>query len=422
MNKALKKRITTALLWSQKYTKADMLYLAKGGFWVSFGQGFNSTLSLILIIAFANLLPKETYGLYKYVLSIAGILNVFTLTGMNSAISRTVALGDDSVLQPAIRYQLKWNLLMLVALYCVGGYYILQNEYDFAIAFFILGTFVPMTLAFNTYGAYLQGKKKFQVVNILSVLSTLIYTIGMFVMMFVSDSFVWLIGAYATTTFLSSVIFYTYTLRKYNPPDSDDAEDTLAYGRKLTYIKLLGPVTSQIDKVILGHFWGPVQLATYSLATTIPSKAVPALKNLIDIGFPKFATKTATQINTVFYRRILQGLITGSLVTVLYVLIAPYLFTYLLPQYIDGVVYSQVLAISFIFALPTRYVGLLFESQKLSRLVLINNSINSGILIALYICFGLMGGIMGLVIAQVTQSFLGLVVNLVSWRMYTHHK
>lgn len=421
MVKTLKKQTTSLLLWSQKYTKADMLYLAQSGFWVTFGQAMNSVLSLVLIIALANLLSKETYGLYRYVLSIAGILNICTLTGMNNAVSRAVARGAEGILKPAIHYQLKWNLLMLVALYCTGGYYILQHEYYFAIAFFVLGTFVPATLAFNTYGAYLLGMKKFKLVNILSTLSTGFYTVGMLIAAFLSDQFVWLIITYALTTFASSVIFYLYTIRAYTPIEAEDSmvNDTLAYGRKLTYIKLLGPITSQIDKIILGHFWGPVQLATYTLATTIPSKAVPALKNLVDTGFPKFATKTTAQLNTVFYMRILQGLGVGVVVTTLYILIAPYLFKYLLPQYIEGVLYSQILSLSFIFALPMRYLGLLFESQKLSRLVFINSLINALILISLYICLGLLGGIIGLVIAQVIHSFLGLLVNLISWKLHS---
>lgn len=409
------------LLWSQKYTKADMLYIAKGGFWVAFGQTLNSVLSLLLIIAVANLLPKETYGVYRYILSIASILNIFTLTGMNGAISRTVAKGNEGVLMPAVNYQLKWNFLMLVASYGIGVYYATHGETTFAIAFFILGVSMPATLAFNTYGAYLQGMKKFKTGNILSVLSTLIYTIGILVAILLSDTYIWLIVAYAVTTFGSSVAFYIYTLLKYNPPHSKSevTRETLAYGRKLTYIRLLGPITSQIDKIILGHFWGPVQLAVYSLATAIPSRVVPALKDIVDIGFPKFSTKTPLEMNSVFYRRILQGVVIGTFVTILYILVAPYLFKYLLPQYLEGVRYSQILAISFIFALPTRFIGLLFESQKMARQILTNSLIMSVTLIVLYVSLGLTNGLLGLVIAQVLYSFLSLVVNLVSWRIYT---
>jgi len=34
---------------SEKYTRTDMVYIAKGGFWLTFGQSITSILSLILI-------------------------------------------------------------------------------------------------------------------------------------------------------------------------------------------------------------------------------------------------------------------------------------------------------------------------------------------------------------------------------------
>ena len=74
MIKKIKEKIYNLLRWSEKYTKTDMVYLAHGGFWLSFGQIISSLSSFLLAIAFANLLPKETYGNYKYILSIASIL------------------------------------------------------------------------------------------------------------------------------------------------------------------------------------------------------------------------------------------------------------------------------------------------------------------------------------------------------------
>lgn len=398
-----------------------MLYLAKGGFWVMFAQGINGILSLVLLVAFANLLPKETYGLYKYILSILGILNIFTLTGMNGAVSRSVARGNDGVLKPAVLYQLKWNSLMLAACLLLAGYYFMKDDTVLASSLLILGIFVPFTLAFGTYGSYLEGKKQFGTANIFSVISTFIYSIGILITIIVSDQVIWLIAVYAITTFISTFIFYLYTIKKFNPPLSDNIEETLAYGRTLTYIRLLGPITSQIDKIILAHFWGTAQLATYALASAIPSKGVPALKKIIDIGFPKFAANTHGKINTVFYTRIFQGLLIGTMASITYILIAPYLFTYLLPQYTDGIIYSQILGLTFIFALPTRYIGLLFESQKMTRVTLINTTINSFLAIFLFISLGMMGGLLGLSVAFTLHSFLGFLVNLVSWKLNTRN-
>jgi len=401
---------------SEKFFKTDMVYLAKGNFWVTFGQSINSILSLILIIAFANLLPKETYGLYRYILSLAGILNVLTLTGMNRSVSRTIAAGNESVLRISVKYQLKWNLLMLAAFWILAGYYFMNSNDIFAVSFFILGIFVPSTLAFNTYCAYLDGKKEFKIANILSVVSTIVYVAGVLATILLSGEVIWLIAAYAVTTFASALFFYIFILHKFKPPIASVDKETLRYGRELSYIRIIGPVVSQIDKIILAHFWGAAELATYWLAMAVPGRAISFLKRWVGIGFPKFAAKTSKEINTVFYRRIFQGMSIGVVISVLYILISPYLFKYLLPQYIDGVFYSQILAVSFIFAMPNRYISLLFESQKLSRIIFVKEIIQSIIAILLYVVLGIFGGILGLVIAHVLNSFIGMLINIIMWQ------
>tara|TARA_B100001971_G_C18242972_1_gene572167 strand:+ start:594 stop:1859 length:1266 start_codon:yes stop_codon:yes gene_type:complete len=411
-----KNKIYKILRWSEKYTKTDMVYLAKGGFWVTFGQSITSILSLALLVAFANLLPKETYGVYRYILALAGIFNIFTLTGMNRSVARAVAAGSEGVLRASVRYKLKWNLIMLTAFWVLGGYYLINDNSLFAISFFILGIFVPATLAFNTYEAYLEGKKEFKIANISSVISTFIYIVGILAVILLNGEIVWLIAAYGITTFTSAIFFYIFILRKFKPPIDTSAIETLKYGRHLSYIRIIGPIVSQIDKIIIAHFWGPAQLATYWLAMAVPSRAIFFIKRWISIGFPKFAAKTPKEINTVFYRRILQGMSIGLIITIVYVLVAPYLFKYLLPQYLDGIVYSQILAISFIFAMPNRYISLLFESQKLTSVIFINSLIQSTLVILLYIVLGIWGGILGLVIARVLNSFISMLINIAMWR------
>jgi O-antigen/teichoic acid export membrane protein len=417
VTKKIKINTKKLLLWSQKFVKADMLYIARNGFWTALGQAVNGLLSLVLIIAFANLLPVDTYGLYRYILSIASVLTIFSLTGMNNAVSRTIARGDDGILKHAVSYQLKWHTIMLLAFFLLSGYYFVNDNIVLATSFFVLGTFMPSTLALNTYGAYLEGKREFKLGNILGILSTFIYSIGMLATLYLSNKVTWLITTYAIVTFIPSIIFYFYILHRFKPPLSSDPTETLEYGRRLTYIRLLGPIASQIDKIILAHFWGPAQLATYSLAAIVPNKGVPVLKKMVDIGFSKFAIDTQEKINVVFYRRIFQGAVAGMLLSVLYISIAPYLFKYLLPQYVNGVFYSQILSLCFIFALPTRYVSLLLEAQKMQRQTLFTHVTNSSLAIVLYIGFGTSMGLFGLTLAVVLHSFLGLLVNAVTWRI-----
>lgn len=412
---ALQKKIIKLLIWSQKYTKADMLYLARGSFWVGVNQAVNGILSLALVVGFANLLPKETYGLYSYILSIAGVLNIFTLTGINTAVARTVAVGKTGILQGIVRYQLKWNMIMFLAFVGLAGYYFFKDERILAASFFILGLFVPATLALNTFGSFLDGKKEFQLVSILRTLSVFVYVGGMFVALLLQGDVVWLITTYAVTIFASTLFFHIYVLRTCGGPQTDDIAETLQYGRELTYIKLIDPIVSQIDKIILGHFWGPAQLASYSLALAIPNKAGVIMKSWINIGFPKFATKSPEMINTVFYRRIFQGIFIGSLIALTYILLSPYIFKYILPQYLESIFYSQLLAINFVFALPNRYINLLLASQKFSKLLFQRGLITSVIYILLYLLLGIKGGLLGLIIANMLGGVMGFLINVGLW-------
>ena len=64
-----------------------MVYLASGGFWTGVGQVSSALASFVSALLFANFLPRETFGVYRYVLTLAGILNSFSLTGLRGALA-----------------------------------------------------------------------------------------------------------------------------------------------------------------------------------------------------------------------------------------------------------------------------------------------------------------------------------------------
>ncbi len=402
---------------SESFFKADMVYVAKGGFWVTLGQFMTSLFSLALVVVVANWLPKETYGLYRYILSLAAILNIFTLTGMNRAVARAVATGKEGILAHSVKHQIKWNLIMMAAFWTLSGYYFINDNLLLSASILILSFFAPLTAAFNTYSAYLEGRREFRLNNIFSIISTFTYVVGMITAIMLSGELLWLVAAFALSTFFSSMVFYLYTLRHFEPREESSDHSYLKYGRELTLIGLMAPVVSQIDKVVLSHFWGPVQLAVYSMALAVPERAVSFIKGWVGISFPKLASKTDEEINSVFYKRIVQGLSIGAILAVAYILVAPILFKYLLPQYLEAVAYSQILAIGFIFAMPNRYVSLLLESQKLSRLIFIRGLVQNAIMVLLYVGLGIWGGLLGLVWANVLNAFTGTLVNIAMWRL-----
>ena len=405
------------LRWSEKYFKTDMVYATKGNFWQMSGQMANSIMSIGLLFLFANLLPKETYGTYRYILSLASILSVLTLTGMNQAVSQAVANGREGVFKTSVKYQLKWNIMQLAAFWILSGYYFLNGNVTLSISFFVLGLVSPIIAALNTYSAFLDGKRNFKLNNLFSIAGTAIYVAGMIAAIMLSKESISLVIAYSLATLVSNIIFYFSVLKLYNP-GREEAKDTLKYGRELTYIGFMNPIVSQIDKIILSHFWGATALAVYSLSMAVPERAISIIKSWVSIGLPKFASKTPEEINQVFYLRVFQGMGVGLICFIGYILIAPYMFKYLIPTYMEGLLYSQIIAISLITAIPNRYTSLVMTSQKLSGVIFTNSLIQSIIKIVLYTIMGMWRGIMGLVWAFVLMNMTSMFINIAMWRRW----
>ncbi|MDO8676857.1 MAG: oligosaccharide flippase family protein [Candidatus Azambacteria bacterium] len=411
----IKRNYYGLLQYGTEFLGLDLKYFASGGFWTTLGQGINTVLSLILLIAFANLLPKETYGFYRYILSLAGIFNIFTLMGMNTAVGQAVAAGNEGALKTSVKYQLKWNLIMAVAFWTLGGYYFINDNKILAISFLIFGIFIPLTSAFNTYGAYLEGKKKFKINNLFGIFSTALYVTGMILIMFLSKEVLPLIIAYSLTAFAATAFFYFKTIQLFNPPETPSRE-TIEYGKKMSYLRFISPIVAQIDKIVLTNYWGVEQLAVYALASAIPEKIGPYIKDMIGLGMPKLAQKTVKDINIVFWKRIFQTLGLGIVLSLGYILLSPIVFKYLLPQYLDSIFYSQILAITFVFITPVGYLGAAFTSQKMVRPIIISGLSMSITRIILYVILGIWGGILGLVLAQVIYYIIVFFVNIALWK------
>ncbi len=403
------------LNYGTEFLGLDLKYFVSGGFWKTIGTATTNILAALLMIAFANFLPKETYGLYRYILSLIGILTMFSLTGMNAAVTQAVATGNGGALKASVKYQLKWNFLMIFASWMLAAYYLWQQNTDISIALFILGFITPFTYTFNTYGAYLEGKKDFKRKSIFLIWSSIIYVAGMLPAIYFGKKMLWLIAAYAITSLLSNLFFYIKTLKIYNPPENKSPE-AITYGRHLTYLNFINPILGQADNIILGHFWGVGQLAVYSLARVMPDKIGPFIKQIIGVGLPKLAQKTVENIEKVFWKRIFQTLGLGALLAAGYILLSPLVFKYLLPKYLESIFYSQLLALTFIFIAPIGYVGNIFISQKMVRPIALSSISANIIKTILYVILGIWGGIIGLVLAQLIYYFIIFFVNIALWK------
>ena len=395
-----------------------MVYLAKGGSWLTFGQIVSTIASFLLAIAFANLLDPITYGNYRYILSLVGILGIFSLTGMGTAITQAVARGYEGSFYRAFKTKLKWGLLGGLASIILAGYYYFQGNTTLTFCFLIAAIFLPFMDSLSIYGSLLTGRKLFDVSTKFSIVSQLISVAIMVSVLFLTNNIFLIVFAYFIFHTLLRFIFLKITLRKYQPNKKRDPK-TLSYGKHLSLIGVIGIVASYLDRILIFHFLGAVEVAIYSFAIAMPEQIKGYFKNIPALALPKLAKRSFREINSVLYKRLLKLFIIGGLIAGIYVLLAPYLFKLFFPKYLDSIFFSQLFAITIVLRLPFS----LFSAAGQSKLTVTpKNFIYWGgilpqviLIISLLLLVNLFG-IIGVVFSKILFLILAFIINLIFWK------
>ena len=418
MIKELKQKIYNLLRWSEKYTKTDMVYLTKGGSWLTLGNIVSSASSFLLAIAFANLLPKETYGIYKYILSIAGILAIPTLSGMGTAITQAVARGYEGSFLPALKTKIRWGLLGGLASLALAGYYYFNDNTTLTISFLITAVFLPFMDSFGTYNALLQGRKLFGISTKYGIISQIIAIAILIATLFFTKNLFLIILAYFASWTLMRFIFLKITLKKF-PLNATQDPETISYGKHLSLIGILGTIAAYLDRILIFHYLGATEVAIYSFAIAIPEQLKGSFKNIPALALPKLAQRSFKEINSVLCQRLLKLFIIGGLIAGIYILVAPYIFKIFFPKYLDSIFFSQIFA----FTIAIRMPFALFSTAGQAKLTQIpkkmlywTNVLPQLILVGSLFLLTKLYGIPGVIVAKYIFLISTFIIGFIFWK------
>lgn len=410
-------RIRQILFWSQRYTHTDMLYVARGGFWLNLKQLSALAFSLVTAIAFANLVPKEVYGTYRFVLSLGGILGALTLSGMNTAVTRAVAQGYEGTFVRSLVVQARWAWVTVVASFATALYYFINGNPILGSAFIAFGILYPIYTVSNTYLAFLQGKKDFSRTFWYGLGTSAFQFAGIIGVILLIPNVVYLVVAYYATQAAANGFYLYRTLRVYRPSDKSDGS-ALGYGKHLSLMNLLGSVASQIDGILVFHFLGPTQLAIYSFATLVPERIRGLFKFTGTIALPRFSENDSSSAAESVAPKTARLAVAAIIVAGLYIIFAPLGFQLVIPKYVGAIPYSQVYAISLV-ALAS-YIPLAALMAQANRKLLYQASTISSVVQIVLISTGLFWwGLWGAIIAKVVMQFFGLIYLMILIRTRT---
>jgi len=408
----LKARLYNILRWSEKYTKTDMVYLAKGGFWLGLGQVVASASTFLLAIAFANLLPKETYGIYKYLQSTIGLLFIFALSGMSTALIPAVAKGYENTLKFAHKTKFRWALIGSAISLGVALYYLLHNNYTFSLIYGLVSIIFPFWESALIYNSYLVAKTNFRKSTKFFSIQTITTSLLLILASFFWHNFFPLLLIYLASQVFFSNLFYK-KISAMVPVDAEVDQKVTSYAKHLSVMNILSIIADRIDGIILFQFLGPAQLAIYSFAIAIPEQIKAFIKGVIPLSMPKFSQRPLEEIKKTIWRRMFY-LFLGLLFTVIvYIIFAPLIYKLFFPKYLESIKLSQIFSVSLILAFTAPIMSILQAHQKTKELYIINN-VGSVILILSILLGAYFYGLIGAIIGWIFYRFF--LALLLIWR------
>ena len=403
-----KERLRRLLAWSEKYTKTDMIYVARGGFWITLGRIAGAGSGFLLTLLLANTLSKETFGTYKFVQSIAGIVVAFSLSGMGTAITQAVARGNDGALYTGFRSFMRWSVLMTITAWCAAGYYFFNGNETLGWSLLVIGLALPLSQGGGFYSPFLIGKKDFRRETLFGITATITPMIVTGITAFFTESVPLLVLAFFGTGAITGMVLYRLTVRMYSPGRTD--EDTpVTYGKHLSVMNILGMVSFQLDRLLVFHYLGAAQMALYAVALAAPQQLRFGSKLLSTMALPKFSANDPSEVRRTLPRKALIVLLGSALIAGTYIVLAPFFFAIFFPTYTDAVIYSQIFSLVILF-FPVSLIQQFFVGQmrkkELYVLQIIVPMVKIVLLFVLLPRYGIWGALIAIFSMEIVRACL----------------
>jgi O-antigen/teichoic acid export membrane protein len=322
--------------------KIDLKYILRGGSLLGSTQLTSAAISFLLTLAFANFLPQDIFGTYKYILATYALLAILSLPGVDTAVIETTARGYHGAFMHSVWTKFRWGFLGTLASFAYAGYHFYNGAPQLGWVFILVGFFMPFMEALSTYASFLNGDKKYEFWAVSEFLNQIISSLAIFITIYFTDNIYTLVTAYFVSYIVVKTGLVIYIKNKYIMNDKLDPT-YLDYGKQLTWFQIVTRGVASVDSLVLFHFMGPVQVAVFSIANAIPMRVQSIFKMTGTLAFPKYANVDEKTLARTLPKKMLLfgGLI--FIVCLAYVAIIPFFFKFFFPKYLESTSYTQLL-------------------------------------------------------------------------------
>ncbi len=406
-------RLAHAATYLERRLHIDVRYYAKGGFWLVLGQFAVSGISLLSAIAFANLLTPQSLGEYRFLLSLIGLMALFTLPGMETGLMRAISRGFERTLVPLVSRKVLVGLLGSLGALAGAIYYALNDNYVLAGGLFVGALFIPIKDSFGVFDTLLTARKEWRTLSLYRPLAQGIPVLAVVGTLLVTNNIVLVLAALFATTTVTDLLLLFRTMRKH-PLTGGEDPSALSYGYHVSFMRAYGGIAGQAYSIALFQFLGAAPLAAYYLSVAPTEQLRGLMGHIESLLFPRSARDNWKLGFGTFVRTMAPFVCGLGLLSLVYILLAPYLFALLFPKYPEAIFYSQLFMPSIILTGLSTVLMAIVRSKGLVHVQYITSIVDATLSFLLAIPLIYFFGVIGLIGAIYVMKLVGVFVMVIA--------
>ncbi len=400
------------LIFTQRFTKTDNIYLARSGFWIALATIVANVLGMVLAVSFARLSTKEVFGQYQGILALIDTFLILSFPAINTALMEAVAKGNEGSVWLALKKRFTYSFLgslvfLLLAIYAHYFY----GDLMLTLALFAVAIFFPVYIISNTIFSYYYAKKQIRFPQIYQILIRLLVVGGLVGAIIFWNNVFAIVTAFLLLNGLMNLILLWYFKKTAKTTGGSDT-NIVKYGWKLTGANLIPEFLNNFDKLAISFFLGAEPLAIYTIAEKIPNAIKGFFKSFSAIFFPKLVFLNKNNFLNKFKNIYLYlAFVAIAVLTVLFLpIVIPLLFG---PNYQDSIFIGQLCVLIIFPFIFHHLISDWLQAQKKARyyfyLTLVY-SLGSAFLIYLFLFFN--KSLISVVAARIIIAFISFFVGL----------
>lgn len=388
----------------------DLSYFIVNSLWMILRHAVLILSGLLVTVALARVLPRHEFGLYQLLITIISVAAIFSLPGMGRAITQSVSRGLQGVYSEAIRKSLRFSFLGSIGLFLASGYYWWVHELLFSKILFIAAIAFPFITVFTKWNDLLTGLEKFNVASKFMMAQSSLFLILTLAVLIVSPTLMAVsllyLGYHAATE-----IFFHFRSKSYIRNRKKDPE-VLGYGMFLSYLSAFGTLATHIDKLIVGVFIGPAELAIYYVISVVALKIKDVAKTILVVLLPRMSTTRLSFWKLVEQQKLNLGIlmILSGIASVIFYLAIPFLDKLLFGEPYQSYYHlSRYFAVMVFMSGPVVFTTLYANAKKLKKTLMLGNLVFQSLRIVIVAVGAYFFGLRGIIIAVNLNMILWFV-------------